>query len=273
MDVPLGPFIPNAAEGVDALRIIIGGALGRMGRELAAAAETAGVAVALGVDVAYQGQEWSFPMTTSYDEARTQADVLIDFSKPNALGSLLNFCEMHCLPAVLCATGYTAEELMRMEGAARTIPLLRSANMSLGINVMEQLVAMAAVALGDQFDIEIVEKHHRMKADSPSGTALQLYESVKKQLAGGVKPAYGHFGRARLREEGDVGLHAVRGGTISGEHEVGFYGEGEQLLLTHRAENRAIFSRGALAAARFLLGKPAGLYSMGDVVAKMLESV
>ena len=252
------------------MRIIIGGALGRMGRELAAAAAAAGVTVALGVDVAYQGQEEPFPMVAGYDRARAQADVLIDFSRPDALSDLLTFCEKQRLPAVLCATGYTDAELRRMEDTARTLPLLRSANMSLGVNVLEQLAAMAAKVLGDHFDIEIVEKHHRMKADSPSGTAFLLYETVKKQLECGAKPVYGRFGRTRPREKGDIGLHAVRGGTMPGEHEVGFYGEGELLLLTHRAENRAIFSQGALKAARFLMDKPAGLYSMRDMVAELL---
>ena len=251
------------------MRIIIGGALGRMGRELAIAAAATGVDVVLGVDVAYQGQERSFPMVAGYGLACATADVLIDFSKPDALPELLAFCEKQSLPAVLCATGYTEVDLRRVKEAAQKLPVLRSANMSLGVNVLEQLVSTAARALGDRFDIEIVEKHHRMKTDSHSGTALLLYETAKKQLDDGVKPVYGRYGRAQSREKGDIGLHAVRGGTLPGEHEVGFYGEGELLLLSHRAESRAIFAQGALKAARFLMGKSAGLYSMRDVVTEM----
>ena len=254
------------------MRIIIGGALGRMGHEMAAAAEAEGVVVALGVDVAYQGQEKPFPLAGGYDRAHAQADVLIDFSGPDALPELLTFCERENLPAVLCATGYVDAELRRMEDAARKLPLLRSANMSLGVNMLEQLVTIASRALGDHFDIEIVEKHHRMKMDSPSGTALLLYEAAKNQLVNGAKPVYGRFGRAQPRQKREIGLHAVRGGSMPGEHEVGFYGEGELLLLTHRAESRAIFARGAPKAARFLANKPAGLYSMRDVIAEMLAA-
>ncbi len=252
------------------MRILIGGALGRMGRELAAAAEAAGVQVAGGVDVAYQGQPAAFPMAAGYDRVPEPADVLVDFSRPDGLPELISFCARAKMPAVLCTTGYTDVEQKRIEAAARELPILRSANMSLGIHVLEQLVALASKALGDSFDIEIVEKHHRMKADSPSGTALMLYEAARKEIGADVKPVYGRYGRTQKREAGDIGLHAVRGGTLTGEHEIGFYGEGEHLVLTHRAESRALFAQGALQAARFLKGKPAGLYSMRDVVAEML---
>lgn len=253
------------------MRIVLGGALGRMGRELAAAAESQGVQVVCGVDVAYAGQPGAFPMVAGYERVTQQADVLVDFSRPDALPEVLAFCQGRKLPAVLCTTGYTDVELKSIEKAALTLPLLRSANMSLGVHVLEQLVAMASKALGDGFDIEIVERHHRMKADSPSGTALMLYETVKRELGGGIQPVYGRYGRTEQRQKGDVGIHAVRGGTSTGEHEVAFYGEGEQLLLTHRAENRSLFAQGALKAARFLVGKPPKLYSMRDVVAEMLD--
>ncbi len=252
------------------MRILIGGALGRMGREVASAAEVAGIQVACGVDVAYQGQPSPFPIVTSYDRVTEPGDVLIDFSRPDGLPEMLSFLIKGRMPAVLCTTGYTDVELKAIEEAAGTVALLRSANMSLGVNVMEQLVSMAAKALGDSFDIEIVEKHHRMKADSPSGTALMLYEAARKEMGAEVKPVYGRYGRTQKREKGDVGLHAVRGGTVTGEHEVGFYGEGEQVILTHRAESRALFAQGALKAAQFLAGKPARLYSMKDVVAEIL---
>lgn len=252
------------------MKIMIGGALGRMGRELALAAEAAGEKVACGVDVAYQGQPSAFAMAASYDLVTEGADVIIDFSRPDGLPELLAFCEKKRMPCVLCATGYTDVELRSMEAASKRIPILRSANMSLGVHVLEQLVVMASKALGESFDIEIVEKHHRMKIDSPSGTALMLYEAAKKELGTETKPVYGRYGRNEKREKGDIGLHAVRGGTVTGEHEIGFYGEGEQVILTHRAESRALFAQGALRGARFLVGKPARLYSMRDVVVEML---
>ncbi len=251
------------------MNIIIGGALGRMGREVAGGAQAAGMRVVCGVDVAYQGQPFDFPLVTAYERITENADVLIDFSRPDGLPELLAFCQQKGMPCVLCTTGYTDVELRKIEASAKKTAILRSANMSLGVHVMEQLVAMASKALGEGFDVEIVEKHHRMKLDSPSGTALMLYEAVAKGKD--AKPVYGRYGRTEKREKGDVGLHAVRGGTVTGEHEVGFYGEGEQVILTHRAESRALFAQGALRAARFLKGKPAGLYSMRDVVAEILE--
>ncbi len=253
------------------MRIVLGGALGRMGRELAAAAESQGIRVVCGVDVAYAGQPMAFPMAAGYEQVAQQGDVLIDFSRPDALPELLAFCRSRSLPAVLCTTGYTDVELKSIEKAAQALPLLRSANMSLGVHVLEQLVARASKALGEGFDIEIVERHHRMKADSPSGTALMLYETVRRELGPGIRPVHGRYGRTEQRQQGDVGLHAIRGGTLTGDHEVGFYGEGEHLLLIHRAENRSLFAQGALKAARFLVGKPAGLYSLRDVVAEMLD--
>ena len=251
------------------MKIIIGGALGRMGRELALAAEGAGVEVTCGVDVAYTGQAVAFPVVTGFELMRGDADVLIDFSRPDALPELLQTALARRLPVVLCATGYTDVELSSIRDAARTLPVLCSANMSLGVNVLTELVSMAARTL-EGFDVEIVEKHHRMKADSPSGTALMLYESVQKEKGPEANPVFGRYGRTQRREAGEVGIHAVRGGTVTGEHEVGFYGNGEELILTHRAESRALFAQGALRAARYLLDKPAGLYSMRDVVREML---
>lgn len=252
------------------MQILIGGALGRMGRELALAAEGAGVKVACGVDVAYCGQAAAFPIVTGFEKVTLDADVLIDFSRPDALPELLNLALAKGMPVVLCATGYTDVELQSVREAAKRIPILRSANMSLGVNVLSELVGMAARTL-EGFDIEIVEKHHRMKADSPSGTALMLYEAVQKETGPETEPVYGRYGRTQKRAAGEIGIHAVRGGTVTGEHEVGFYGNGEQLILTHRAESRALFAQGALKAARYLADKPAGLYSMRDVVVEMLS--
>lgn len=253
------------------MRIIIGGALGRMGRELALAAEGAGVEIACGVDLRYNGQASDFPIVTDFEAAQAPADALIDFSRPDALPELLKLATSRRLPAVLCATGYTDEELRMIAEAAKRVPILRSANMSLGVNVLKQLAAMAARALGDSFDIEIVEKHHRMKADSPSGTALMLYDAAAAERGAASEAVYGRYGRNAARRPGEIGIHAVRGGTMTGEHEVGFYGDGEQLLLIHRAENRSLFARGALRGAEFLVGKPAGIYDMQDAVSEMLR--
>lgn len=251
------------------MNILLGGALGRMGREVRLAAGGAGAHIICGVDVAYSGQPCECPVLTGYEQFEGNADVIVDFSRPDALPELLKLAQERKMPVVLCATGYTDVEIRRIEEAARHIAVLRSANMSLGVNVLQELVAMAARTL-EGYDIEIVEKHHRMKADSPSGTALMLYEAAKKEKGPETEPVFGRYGRAEKRTCGEIGIHAVRGGTVTGEHEVGFYGNGEELILTHRAENRALFAQGALRAARYLMDRPAGLYSMRDVVREML---
>ena len=251
------------------MKILLGGALGRMGREVTLAAGNADAQIVCGVDVAYSGQPCDYPVVTGYEQCSIPADVIIDFSRPEALPELLKLAVDTKTPVVLCATGYTDVELAHIAQAAKVIPVLRSANMSLGVNVLTELVAMAARTL-EGYDIEIVEKHHRMKVDSPSGTALMLYEAAKKEKGPETEPVYGRYGRAEKRTAGEIGIHAVRGGTVTGEHEVGFYGSGEHIVLTHRAENRALFAQGALKAARYLQDKPAGMYSMRDVVREML---
>ena len=255
------------------MNMIIGGALGRMGREMATAAAEAGNTVACGVDVAFAGQASDFPVVTEFSRITVPADVLIDFSRAEALPSLLAYAAAARMPLVLCATGYEAAERESISRAAETLPILQSVNMSLGVAVLKRLAVVAARALGDGYDVEIVEKHHRRKPDSPSGTALMLYEALNRAMGGETKPVYGRQGRAQARASAEIGLHSVRGGTVAGEHEIGFYGNGEELLLTHRAENRALFAQGALKAARFLLGKPAGLYAMEDVVQALLDGI
>ena len=253
------------------MKIIIGGALGRMGRELAKAAAESGVEIACGVDVAFAGQPCEFPMVTDYARIDRDADVLVDFSHPSGLAHLLAYGVNTGTPLVLCTTGYDDADLEAIRKAAEQVPVLRSANMSLGISVLQELSAMAARALGEGYDVEIVEKHHRQKLDSPSGTALMLYETVRAARGGEPEAVFGRHGRAAKRTEAEIGIHAVRGGTVTGEHEVGFYGRSEEIILTHRAESRALLAEGALRAARFLAGKPGGLYGMGDVVRGMLQ--
>ena len=249
------------------MKILLGGALGRMGREITLAAEAAGVTIAGGVDVAYQGQMSAFPIVNGYEKVDFDFDVIIDFSRPEALPELLALAVERRKPAVLCATGYTEVELESIRKASEQVAILRSANMSLGVNVLTELVSMAARTL-EGFDIEIVEKHHRMKVDSPSGTAIMLYDAAKKADS---QPVHGRYGRTQKRTDAEIGIHAVRGGTVTGEHEVGFYGSGEQIILTHRAENRSLFAQGALKAASYVADKPAGMYSMRDVVLEMLS--
>lgn len=243
-------------------RLLISGACGRMGRMIAAQAGEAGFEVVAGVD---RGADASlgFPLFSSYADCDVSADVLIDFSSPSALPALLDYAKENKLPCVLGATGYQAADLQLIDEAARSIPIFQSSNMSLGVYVLRALAAQARKMLPG-FDIEIIEKHHNRKADAPSGTALTLYEAVKEPDS---LPVYGRQGTQALRQTKEIGLHAVRGGTDAGEHEVGYYGQHEQLLLTHVAQSRAVFAAGALRVAGWLINQPVGRYGMPDYMA------
>ena len=251
------------------MKIIISGALGRMGKELATAAQSAGVEIACGVDAVDQDQATVFPVVRSVDRITASADVLIDFSVASNLDSLLEFGMKAKLPLVLCVTGYSQEQLNAIADASSQIPILQSANMSFGVQVLAQLARMAARVLGEDYDIEIIEKHHNQKIDSPSGTALMLKDAIDEERQGLI-PVFGRYGKVGKRTVNEIGIHAVRGGTVSGEHEIGFYGNAEEIIITHRAESRALFARGALRGAEFLAKQPPGLYTLKDAVTAML---
>ena len=253
------------------LDIILSGCNGRMGHALEAQCSTdTELNIVAGFDI-LGTSERNFPIFAVPSEFSGSADVVVDFSHPAALSSLLSFCLQRRLPIVLATTGYSQAQLAEIEDASQSIPIFRSRNFSLGVNVLLELVRQAGAMLGEDFDVEIVERHHRMKADSPSGTALMLYDSVKEATETLRQPVFGRYGRTAQRQPGEVGIHAVRGGTITGEHEVCFYGDGEELILTHRAEKRSLFARGALRAAAFLMDKPAGKYDMQDLIEEMLR--
>ncbi len=216
---------------------------GRMGQAIAvAAAETQGFEIA------------------------DDGDVLIDFSAPDALDASLSKAVAAGIPILIGTTGLGPDADPLIADASEKIAVLRAANTSLGVAVLLDLVERAGKALGPDWDIEIVEMHHRMKRDAPSGTALALGEAAVKGRGTPLNAERGRDGTGLKRQEGAVGFASIRGGTVAGEHDVIFAGTDERLILSHRAESRMIFARGALAAARFLAGKPAGLYSMRDVI-------
>ena len=200
-------------------------------------------------------------------EIADDGDVLIDFSAPDALEASLSKSVTAKIPILIGTTGLSADADAKIAEAARSIAVLRAANTSLGVAVLSDLVERAASALGPDWDIEILEMHHRMKTDAPSGTALALGEAAASGRGKPLKAERGRDGTGLKRQEGAIGFASLRGGTVAGEHDVIFAGADERVILSHRAENRMIFARGALAAARFLVGKPAGLYSMRDVIA------
>jgi 4-hydroxy-tetrahydrodipicolinate reductase len=193
-------------------------------------------------------------------------DVLIDFSAPAALQSSLDRALSGNVPVLIGTTGLDDFAGRRIAAAAEKIAVLRAPNTSLGVALLANLVERAASVLGPEWDIEIAETHHRMKADAPSGTALALGEAAAKGRGTALKAERGRNGTGLTRESGTIGFASLRGGTVAGDHDVLFLGPDERVILSHRAENRMLFARGALAGARFLLGRPAGLYSMQDVI-------
>ena len=193
-------------------------------------------------------------------------DVLVDFSAPSALQASLDRAVAAGIPILIGTTGLDDFASRRIATAAEEIAVLQASNTSLGVALLADLVERAAGALGPDWDIEIVEMHHRQKADSPSGTALTLGEAAARGRGEELKAERGRVGTGLKRAEGSIGFASLRGGTVAGDHDVVFAGPEERLILSHRAENRMIFARGALAGARFLVSKPAGLYSMRDVI-------
>ncbi len=246
------------------MKIWISGAAGHMGQAVAQLAKEQGIEVLGGIDQREAIGLTVYPGFASLPEA---GDAIIDFSAPSALDGLLQYAVNHKVPCVLATTGYTDEQLAKIDKASGSIPIFRSANMSVGIALLRKLAREAAAALGENFDIEIVEAHHRRKKDAPSGTALMLYNAVRDALGETSPAVFGREGRNCPREKGEIGIHALRGGTVTGEHQVCFLGDMERITLSHSAENRAVFAAGALRAAAFLIGKAPGMYDMDDMLA------
>ena len=239
--------------------------MGHIITELAARDED--VQIVAGVDAAGTADA-DFPVYRSLPEVKEQADVIVDFSTARAADSLITYCMTEKMPVVLCTTGLSVEQLRRLNEAAGIVPVLRSSNMSIGINLIEQILAEAAPKLAAAgFDCEIVEKHHRHKLDAPSGTAISLADAVNDSCGGDYDYVYDRSGRREERPEKEIGISSVRGGSIVGDHDVIFAGEDEVITFSHRAYSRAIFGKGALQAAKFLAGRKPGMYSMKDVLA------
>ena len=248
-------------------RIIMCGCNGKMGRVISQLAkEDENAKIVAGVDISGEGPE-GYPVFKSITECDVKADVVIDFSAPAALSEILTAGTQRNLPLVLCTTGYGSDELEQIAEASKKVAILRSANMSLGINLLLSLVQSAAKVLAEaDFDIELVEKHHNQKVDAPSGTALALADAINEALEHAYIYKYDRSTERVKRDKKEIGISAVRGGSIVGEHEVIFAGTDEVIEIKHTAYSKAIFGKGAVAAAKFLAGKPAGMYSMKDVI-------
>lgn len=246
------------------MKIIICGICGKMGQNLLELLSTDGEEVVYGVDIC-QNSKFGVPVYTSFEEIKERADVIIDFSSPAALKSEMEWATEHNIPVVLATTGYSSEQLDYIDGCAKKIPVFKTANFSLGVNLLVKLVKMTAEALGENFDIEIIEKHHSRKADAPSGTALMLAEGANSAFGDKKEYLKGRDGIVGKRGK-EIGIHAVRGGTIVGEHEVMFAGGDEIITLSHSARSKKIFAAGAVKAAQWIVGKPAGKYDMTDIL-------
>lgn len=249
------------------VKIIMHGCNGHMGQVISDIVEKDPDAeIVAGIDIADQGKN-SYPVFTDIDVCQVEADAIIDFSSTKATDKLLEYSAARQIPVVLCSTGLSQEQLAKVEETSRKVAVLKSANMSLGINTLLKLVQDAAKVLAAAgFDMEIVEKHHRLKLDAPSGTALALADSINEAMDNQYHYVYDRSQKREKRDDKEIGISAVRGGTIVGEHEIIFAGQDEVIEFKHTAYSKAIFGKGAVEAAKFLAGKPAGRYDMSDVI-------
>lgn len=249
-------------------RIIMHGCNGKMGQVITGiVAGDPECEIVAGIDISDHITTNTYPVFTDIDKCNVEADVVIDFASAKAVDKLLSWCKEKKLPLVLCTTGLSEEQVASVSEYAKEIAILRSANMSLGINMLlKELKAVTKVLAPAGFDIEIVEKHHNQKLDAPSGTALALADSINDELNKEYNYVYDRSGVRKKRDKKEIGISAVRGGSIVGEHEVIYAGPDEVITITHTAYSKAIFANGAVAAAKFLSGKPAGLYDMSQVI-------
>lgn len=250
-------------------KVIMHGCNGKMGQVIAGLIrQDSELSLVAGIDP-FQEISNPFPVFSTIDQCTVEADVIIDFASAAAADGLLDYCVNKKIPCVLCTTGLSGETLKKVQEAAKQVAILKSANMSLGINTLLKLLKEAAAVLAPAgFDIEIVEKHHNLKVDAPSGTALALADSINQELNNEYNYVYDRSSKREKRKEKEIGIMAVRGGTIVGDHDVIFAGTDEVITFSHTAYSKAVFGKGAVQAAKFLAGKPAGLYDMSHVISQ-----
>lgn len=247
-------------------KIILSGCNGKMGKVISTCvANRNDCEIVAGIDLNTENN-FGYPVYSSFCEVKESADVIIDFSHPSVLESLLGFAKARSLPLVLATTGFSTSQTEAIKKAATDIPLFFTFNMSLGINLLVALSKKAAEILDGNFDIEIVEKHHNQKLDAPSGTAIMLAEAINETLDNKMMYEYDRHSKREKRPVNQIGIHSVRGGNIVGEHEVIFAGHDEVITLSHQATSKEVFAIGSLKAALFMKGKSAGLYDMNNVI-------
>ena len=250
------------------VRAIMHGCNGKMGQTITGICkEDTGIEIVAGIDL-YDGVPNDYPVFQTISQCDVKADVIIDFSNAKAVDDLLEYAVERQLPVVLCTTGLSEEQLQKVEATYEQLAILNSANMSLGVNTLLELLKKAALVFAPAgYDMEIVEKHHNLKLDAPSGTAIALADSMNEALDGKYNYVYDRSQVRQQRDKYEIGISAVRGGNIVGEHEVFFCGQDEVIEFKHTAYSKAVFAKGAVEAAKFLAGKPSGHYDMADVIA------
>ena len=246
------------------IRVLINGCNGKMGQEVAKAVRiTPDIEVLCGVDRIDTGDN-SFPVFTNINDINVIPDVIIDFSIPVATFNILEFASKYKIPTVIATTGFSDEDLVKIEEYSKIFPIFKSANMSYEINLMAKIVAELSKKLTDS-DIEIIETHHNRKIDSPSGTALILADSINNALENSMNYEYNRHDKREKRNKKEIGIHSVRGGTEVGKHSVIFFGNDESFEITHNVNSRAVFANGAIKAAFFTIHKDCGIYNMNDM--------
>ncbi len=246
--------------------IILCGCNGKMGQAIVNESQKfCNMNIVSGVDIKPDSSK-SFPIFSSINDVNIKADIIIDFSNPLALNSILEYSQNQKLPVVICTTGFSKEQVEKINEASKNIPVFYSGNMSLGINLLIELCQKATNVLGDSFDIEIIEKHHNQKIDAPSGTALMIANGISEHLDEKYEYKYNRTTSREKRKKNEIGIHSIRGGTITGDHEVIFAGKDEIITISHHAASRNIFANGAINAAKYILNKTPGLYKMKNLI-------
>lgn len=250
------------------LKVILSGCSGRMGSVITEKIKNdENAQIVAGVDL-YKKEGLTYPVFEKFENL-PMADVIIDFSNPATLEGLLSYAVNNKIPAVLATTGYSENDLEKIKQASKDIPIFFSFNMSLGVNLITSLAKKATEVLGEDFDIEIIEKHHNQKLDAPSGTALMLANSINDSRNNSMIYEYDRHSKRQKRAKNEIGIHSVRGGTIVGEHEVIFAGDQEIISIKHEAFSRNVFAGGAIKAAKFLANRNPGLYDMNDMISNV----
>ncbi len=251
------------------INIALVGANGKMGQVITRLVnDTDDARISFGIDLNTQKNS-DYPVYTSFNDAQEDCDIIVDFSHPSSLESTLEYSLKNKKGVVIATTGLSSQQIESIKAAAKSVPVFFSANMSLGVNLLIQLAKKATTLLEENFDIEIIEKHHNLKIDAPSGTALAIADAINETSVNSNEYVYDRHSTRKKRSKSEIGIHSLRGGTIVGEHSVIFAGNDEIIELKHTATSKDIFAVGAVKAARFLFGKNAALYDMNSLIAEI----